>query len=86
MVLVRIAAPGGKKKIEGLPVVLHNVAGISERHWVCASVAGGISREVAGFGATTPELIRMTKWLQACGEERWPWKVGKSMRLPRTRC
>jgi len=59
-----------KKQIEGLPVVLHNVAGIdlgSEQHWVCAPVAGGISREVADFGATTAELIRMTKWLQACG-------------------
>ena len=61
-----------KKQIEGLPVVLRNVAGIdlgSERHWVCAPVAGGISREVADFGATTPELIRMAKWLQACGVE-----------------
>src|ERR1700688_423683 len=59
-----------KKQIEGLPVVLRNVAGIdlgSERHWVCAPVAGGIRREVADFGATTPELIRMAKWLQACG-------------------
>jgi hypothetical protein len=28
MVVVRIAAPGGKKQIEGLPVVLRNVAGI----------------------------------------------------------
>ena len=61
-----------KKQIEGLPVVLRDVAGIdlgSERHWVCAPVAGGISREVADFGATTPELIRMTKWLQASGVE-----------------
>jgi transposase len=61
-----------KKQIEGLPVVRRNVAGIdlgSERHWVCAPVAGGVSREVADFGATTPELIRMTKWLQACGVE-----------------
>ena len=61
-----------KKQIEGLPVVLRNVAGIdlgSERHWVCAPVSGGMSREVADFGATTPELIRMTKWLQACGVE-----------------
>ena len=59
-----------KKQIEGLPVVLRDVAGIdlgSERHWVCAPVAGGIRREVADFGATTPELIRMAKWLQACG-------------------
>jgi transposase len=61
-----------KKQIEGLPAVRRNVAGIdlgSERHWVCASVAGGTTREVADFGATTPELIRMTKWLQTCGVE-----------------
>ena len=61
-----------KKQIEGLPVIRRNVAGIdlgSERHWVCAPVAGSISREVADFGATTPELIRMTRWLQACGVE-----------------
>lgn len=58
--------------MEGLPVVRRKVAGIdlgSERHWVCAPVAGGVSREVADFGATIPELIRMTKWLQACGVE-----------------
>ena len=61
-----------KKQIEGLPVVRRNVAGIdlgSERHWVCAPAAGGTTREVADFGATTPELIRMTKWLQTCGVE-----------------
>jgi hypothetical protein len=61
-----------KKQIEGLPAVRRNVAGIdlgSERHWVCAPVAGGTTREVADFGATTPELIRMTKWLQSCGVE-----------------
>ena len=61
-----------KKQIEGLPVVLRDVAGIdlgSEQHWVCAPVAGGISREVTDFGATTPELIRMAKWLLACGVE-----------------
>src|SRR5215831_1303806 len=66
------SSPRRTKQIEGLPVIRRNVAGIdlgSERHWVCAPVAGSISREVADFGATTPELIRMTKWLQACGVE-----------------
>src|SRR5579872_3148361 len=53
--------------IEGLPVVRRNVAGVdlgSERHWVCAPAADGDGREVADFGATTPELIRMAEWLQ----------------------
>jgi transposase len=58
---------GGEKQIEGLPVVRRNVAGMdlgSERHWVCASTTDGAAREIADFGATTPELIRMGKWLQ----------------------
>ena len=44
-----------------------HVAGMdlgSERHWVCAPNADGASREIADFGATTPELMRMRKWLQ----------------------
>jgi transposase len=36
----------------------------SERHWVCAPTVEGSGREVADFGATTPELIRMSRWLQ----------------------
>jgi transposase len=55
------------KLIEGLPVVRHGVAGIdlgSERHWVCAPTADRSEREVADFGATTPELIRMAEWLK----------------------
>lgn len=56
------------KRIEGLPVVRHQVAGIdlgSERHWVCApAVEGSGDREVANFGATTSELVRMGKWLK----------------------
>jgi hypothetical protein len=43
------------------------VAGIdlaSERHWVCAPTVDGAGREIAHFGATTPELMRMGKWLQ----------------------
>jgi transposase len=36
----------------------------SERHWVCAPTVEGSGREVADFGATTPELIRMAKWLK----------------------
>ena len=59
--------PGSKRQIEGLPVVRRNVAGIdlgSEQHWVCAPTVDGTGREIAHFGATTPELIRMGKWLQ----------------------
>jgi transposase len=37
----------------------------SERHWVCAPAQDGSGREIADFGATTPELIRLTEWLQA---------------------
>ena len=56
------------KQIAGLPVVRHKVAGIdlgSERHWVCAPTGEGSGRDVADFGATTCELIRMAKWLNA---------------------
>jgi transposase len=59
---------GSPRQIEGLPVVRHKVAGMdigSERHWVCAPTVEGSGREVADFGATTPELIRMAKWLNA---------------------
>ena len=59
---------GSPREIEGLPVVRHKVAGMdigSERHWVCAPTVEGSGREVADFGATTPELIRMAKWLNA---------------------
>ena len=56
-----------RRTIEGLPVVRRNVAGIdlgSERHWVCAPTVEGSGREVADFGATTPELVRMAQWLK----------------------
>lgn len=55
------------KGIEGLPVIRTNVAGIdlgSTLHWVCAPTVDGTGREVTNFGGTTPELIRMAKWLQ----------------------
>jgi transposase len=55
-----------KGKIEGLPVVRSKVAGIdlgSTEHWVCAPAVNGSDREVARFGATTSELIRMARWL-----------------------
>jgi transposase len=58
---------GSTRPIEGLPVIRHRVAGLdlgSERHWVCAPRVEGSGREVADFGATTPELIRMARWLQ----------------------
>ncbi len=53
--------------MEGLPSIRPLVAGIdlgSERHWVCAPTADGRAREVADFGATTPELRRMAEWLR----------------------
>jgi transposase len=60
---------GGKETqaIEGLPVIRRNVAGIdlgSKDHWVCAPSKDGSGREVAKLGATTPELLRMVKWLK----------------------
>ena len=63
---------GERRQIEGLPIVRRNVAGIdlgSERHWVCAPSMDGSGREVADFGATTPELLRMAKWLKDRGVE-----------------
>jgi transposase len=61
-------ANGGKRgSLEGLPSIRPLVVGIdlgSERHWVCAPTVDGTAREVADFGATTPELIRMVQWLK----------------------
>src|SRR5947209_2988792 len=54
--------------LQGLPVIRRYVAGIdigSEQHWVCAPTVDGKEREIASFGATTPELIRMAEWLKA---------------------
>jgi transposase len=54
--------------LPGLPVIRPDAAGIdlgSERHWVCARSGDGSGREIADFGATTPELIRMGNWLKA---------------------
>jgi transposase len=56
-----------EKVIEGLPAVRCNVAGGdlgSESHWVCAPTADGSEREIADFGGTTGELMRMADWLQ----------------------
>ncbi len=65
-------SPGKSKEIEGLPVLRPNVAGIdlgSQGHWVCAPALEGGGREVADFGCTTPELIKLAQWLQARGVE-----------------
>jgi transposase len=51
----------------GMPVLRRGAAGIdlgSEVHWVCAPKGVGPGREVATFGATTPELERMAVWLK----------------------
>jgi transposase len=56
-----------RRQLQGLPVIRRNVAGIglgSERHWVCAPTLDGSGREIASFGATTPELIRLAEWLK----------------------
>jgi len=56
MVVVRIAAPGGKKQIEGVPVVFAQRSRHrpGERTTLgVRSSRGGISREVADFGATS---------------------------------
>ena len=52
---------------EGLPVLRWNVAGIdlgSNSHWVCAPTVDGTGREEKVFGATTPELESLARWLQ----------------------
>ena len=51
----------------GFPVLRQDVAGIdlgSESHWVCAPTVDGTEREVAEFGATTPELEKLAQWLK----------------------
>ena len=56
-----------KRPLGGLPAIRPLVAGIdigSERHWVCGPTANGSGREIADFGATTPELMRMAEWLK----------------------
>src|SRR6202161_352667 len=57
-----------RRQLQGLPLMRTDVAGMdigSERHWVCAPTPDGSGREIADFGATTPELIRMAEWLKA---------------------
>ena len=56
-----------EKEEDGLPVVRPNVAGIdlgSQEHWVCAPCMDRTGREVARFGATTPDLEEMAAWLR----------------------
>lgn len=56
-----------RRQIQGLPVIRRNVAGIdlgSEEHWVCAPTGDESGREVASFGATTAELLRLAQWLK----------------------
>jgi len=64
-----IASAGKRREqLAGLPIIRRNVAGIdlgSEQHWVCAPTLDRSGREVASFGATTAELIRMAEWLKA---------------------
>jgi transposase len=55
---------------EGFPVLRPDVAGIdvgSGEHWVCAPSLAPPGRDVARFGATTPELEALAAWLTARG-------------------
>src|SRR5579864_7061343 len=63
-----IETSNSRRQLQGLPVIRRNVAGIdlgSEQHWVCAPTLDGSGREIASFGATTSELMRMAEWLKA---------------------
>lgn len=56
-------------KAKRLPPVGPDCSRLPSGERTTLGVRGGVSREIADFGATTPELIRMTKWLQARGVE-----------------
>jgi transposase len=61
-----------KQVIAGLQAIQQHAAGIdigSTEHWACAPLPDGSGREIASFGASTPELIRMREWLQGNGVE-----------------
>src|SRR5262249_27362307 len=61
------SSASSRRQLQGLPLMRRNIAGIdlgSTAHWVCAPTADGSGREIADFGATTPELIRMAEWLK----------------------
>src|SRR6516165_966304 len=64
----RESGESNRRQLQGLPVIRRNVAGVdlgSERHWVCGPTQDGNGREIARFGATTPELLRLAEWLKA---------------------
>lgn len=68
----RRSKQGHGEKVEGLPILRPNVAGIdvgSQEHWVCAPALSGEGREVRVFGATTPELEKLAAWLKERGVE-----------------
>jgi len=56
-----------RQTVAGLPTLRTNVAGMdlgSEEHWVCAPALEGVGREIASFGGTTGELLRLAAWLK----------------------
>jgi transposase len=56
-----------RQMVAGLPTLRTNVAGMdlgSEEHWVCAPALEGVGREIASFGGTTRELLRLAAWLK----------------------
>jgi hypothetical protein len=78
-----------KRQLQGLPVMRQNVAGIdlgSARHWVCAPTVDGSGREIADFGATTPELVCMAEWLKDRKVESVAMESTGSIGLLPTKC
>lgn len=64
----KASASKSRGQLQGLPLMRVHVAGIdigSRQHWVCAPTPDGSGREIADFGATTPELVRLAEWLKA---------------------
>lgn len=58
---------GGARKIDGLPKILPDAAGIdigSREHYVCAPPSTDGTPNVRVFGSTTPELNALAEWLR----------------------
>src|SRR4029077_14583152 len=52
------SSEGRRRQLHGLPVIRRHVSGfvlVSERHWLCAPTMDGSGREIASYGATSPE-------------------------------
>src|SRR5215469_5189598 len=83
------SSASSRRQLQGLPLMRRNIAGIdlgSTAHWVCAPTVDGSGREITDFGATTPELIRMTEWLKERKVESVAWRARESIGLLPTKC